>query len=221
MPADRSRGKNVGRPPRLSVDAIIAAADRILRAEGAEKLSMRRLAAELDSTPMALYYHVRDKDELLLLVIESHARRLPRPHFPEDPKERLLAAALTLYELLSERLWIVEVLTSDGLAAPSAMWMVEAMLQASVDYGHTPDHSVYVYRTIWNYIVGNLMLRLNRERRRAHTDSPVHCDRIIADLPPDTHPRLAAASPRWAELTSRDTHREALAAIVDALLPDR
>lgn len=129
MPAEVPRTRGVGRPPRLSLDAIVAAAARILQAEGPERLSMRRLATELGSTPMALYHHVRDKDELLVHVLESQARAMPRPDFPEEPRERLVAASVLLYELLAERPWIIEVLTGDDLIAPSALWIVEVMIR--------------------------------------------------------------------------------------------
>ncbi len=219
MSSEIPRAKGVGRPARLSLEAIIAAADHILQTEGSEKLSMRHLANELGSAPMALYYHVRDKDELLLLVMEAHARRMPRPEFPDDPRERLVEAAVLLYELLAERPWIVEVLTGDDLIAPSALWIVEVMIGAAVEYGHTPEQAVDVYRTIWYYIVGNLIIRVNGKRRRAQTGTPVYRDQVIADLQAGTHPNLALVAGRWAEITARDTHRQGLTALVDGLLP--
>ncbi|RKT88959.1 regulatory protein, tetR family [Saccharopolyspora antimicrobica] len=221
MPTEVPRPKNVGRPPRLSLEAIITAADRILHSEGAEKLSMRHLANELGSTPMALYYHVRDKDELLLLVMEMHAQRIPRPQLPDDPRERLVTTAVMLYDLLAERLWIIDVLTGDDLIAPSSLWFVEVMIDAAVEYGHSPEQAVYVYRTIWYYIVGDLIIRVNSKRRRARASHPVYEDEVIAGLTSGTHPQLAAVADRWAELNARDTHREGLAAIVDGLLPQR
>ncbi|MEV0674943.1 TetR/AcrR family transcriptional regulator [Actinosynnema sp. NPDC050436] len=221
MPVEGPRAKSVGRPPRLSLEAIIAAADRILEAEGSEKLSMRRLAREMDSAPMALYYHVRDKDELLLLVMEAHARRMPRPEFPDDPRERLVEAAVLLYGMLSERPWIVEVLTGDDLIGPSALWVVEVMVGAAVDYGHTPEEAVFVYRAVWFYIVGDLIIRVNSARRRARPGKLVYQDQVIADLEAGTHPRLAEVADRWAEITDRDTHRQGLTALVDGLLPRR
>lgn len=218
MPAKKPRAKSVGRPPHLSLDTIIAAADHILETEGAGKLSMRRLATELDSAPMALYYHVRDKDELLLLLMEAQARRIPRPDLPEDPRERLITVSNLLYELLADRLWIVQVLADDDLVAPSALWFVEEMIGAAVDYGHTPEQAVYVYRTIWYSIVGDLMIRVNGLRRRSRKTAPTHEDRVVAGLASGTHPHLAAVAGRWAELNARDTHRQGLAAIVDGLL---
>ncbi|WP_197321928.1 TetR/AcrR family transcriptional regulator [Saccharomonospora sp. NB11] len=218
MPAEVPRSRGVGRPPRLSLDAIVAAADRILRTDGPEKLSMRRLATELGSTPMALYHHVRDKDELLLLVMETHARRMTRPDFPDDPRERLVAAAILLHELLSEHLWIVDVLTGDDLIGPSALWIVEEMIDAAVEAGCTLDEAFHVYRAIWYYIVGDLIIRLNRTRRRARSTTPVHQNEVVANLTAGTHPRLAALADRWEDLNARDTHRWGLRAVVAGLL---
>ncbi|WP_336081579.1 TetR/AcrR family transcriptional regulator [Nocardia sp. SSK8] len=217
MPAQQSRAKG-GRPPRLTVTAIVAAADRILAAEGPEKLSMRRLASELDSAPMALYHHVRDKDHLLLLILEQHAEQISRPELPTDPAERLTAVALLLYELLAERAWIVEVLTTGDLFAPAALWFVDEMIGAAVAAGCTPEQGVAVYRAIWSYIVGSLIIQVNTARRRARADRPVYDDAAVADLAAGTFPHIAAVADRWTELGTRDTHRAGLPAIVAGLL---
>ncbi|CAM4495354.1 TetR/AcrR family transcriptional regulator C-terminal domain-containing protein [Nocardia ninae] len=219
MPGETDRKGKVGRPPRLSQDAIVVAADRLLRTEGADGLSMRRLAKELGSTPMALYHHVRDKDELLLLLLESHARHIPRREYSDDPRERLLEVACALYEGLAERPWIIEVLTSDPLFVPSAMGMVELMVAAAVDCGCSTEEAVDVYRTIWYYIVGDLIIRVNRERRKARLETAT--DPAMDRLDAEELPTLAAIADQWGELTYRDIHRNGLAAIVNGLLPPR
>lgn len=218
MQPPTKRTGRTGRPPRLSQEAIIAAAQRLLAAEGPENLSMRRLAKELSSTPMALYHHVRDKDELLLLLLEEHARGIPRPELPEDPRERLIAAAQLLHDVLADCPWIVEVLASDDLMAVSALWIVEAMVDAAIEYGLSPERAVGAYRIIWYYTVGELMIRVTRERRQAGADRPSHRDQAFAELAKDDYPRLASLAERWAELTVRDTHRQGLEAVVDGLL---
>jgi AcrR family transcriptional regulator len=70
------------------VDAAAAVVDR----DGIDGLTMRRVAEELDSSPMALYRHVRDKDELLVALLDRLVERLPRPDLPEDPRDRILVA---------------------------------------------------------------------------------------------------------------------------------
>lgn len=52
----------------LSEAEIVEAALRVVRADGVDKLSMRLLSRELGVSPMAPYYYVADKRELLDLV---------------------------------------------------------------------------------------------------------------------------------------------------------
>ena len=58
------------RSPSLSRDAIVEEAIRIIADEGLSGLTMRAVAARLGVTPMAAYYYVADKDELMRLVSE-------------------------------------------------------------------------------------------------------------------------------------------------------
>ncbi|MGB6457639.1 MAG: TetR family transcriptional regulator [Streptosporangiaceae bacterium] len=51
--------------PRLSKAAVVERGLALADAEGLDAVTIRRLAAELGVTPMALYWHFRSKDELL------------------------------------------------------------------------------------------------------------------------------------------------------------
>ncbi len=51
--------------PTLSREAVIGRAVAIADAEGLDAVTIRRVAQEFGVTPMALYWHVRNKDELL------------------------------------------------------------------------------------------------------------------------------------------------------------
>ncbi|UOR01676.1 TetR family transcriptional regulator [Leucobacter allii] len=50
---------------------VVAAALRVLDAQGLENCSMRRVAAELEVQPSALYHHVPDKQSLLALMADE------------------------------------------------------------------------------------------------------------------------------------------------------
>lgn len=72
------------RPPRsrrtpLSRDSIVEAALSVLDREGYDGFSMRAVADELGTGPASLYWHVRNKDELLNLVIDRVAGELEVP----------------------------------------------------------------------------------------------------------------------------------------------
>lgn len=55
---------------------VVAAALRVLATHGLEACSMRRVAAELDVQPSALYHHVPNKQSLLALMADEIVRRV-------------------------------------------------------------------------------------------------------------------------------------------------
>lgn len=55
----------------LSKDVIVAAARRVALREGIDGLTFQALGNELDAHPTSVYRHIRDKDELVLEVVDS------------------------------------------------------------------------------------------------------------------------------------------------------
>jgi AcrR family transcriptional regulator len=73
-----SRRDRPAKPP-LSREGTVAVALRIMRADGLEKLTMRRLAAELDTGPASLYVYVRNMAELHGVILDELLADLPWP----------------------------------------------------------------------------------------------------------------------------------------------
>jgi AcrR family transcriptional regulator len=71
--------------PRVPItrETILDAAARVLEQTGIDGLSMRRVADELGTGPASLYWHVRNKDELLQLLFERFNDEIELP--PPDP----------------------------------------------------------------------------------------------------------------------------------------
>jgi TetR/AcrR family tetracycline transcriptional repressor len=57
--------------PRLSKAAVVERGLALADAEGLEAVTIRRLASDLGVTPMALYWHFRNKEELLAGLADS------------------------------------------------------------------------------------------------------------------------------------------------------
>ncbi|NEY31312.1 TetR family transcriptional regulator [Streptomyces sp. PRKS01-65] len=219
MPQPPAPRKAPGRPPRISREEVVGAARRIVAEEGVDRLTMRRLAAEIGSTPMALYHHVRNKEELLVLLLDDYAARtLHRPRLPAAPRERVVVAAAAIHEALAACPWIVEVLTADDLMSASALWFVEQIVDGLIACGLTPERAVHGYRAIWYYTAGEIVVRATAARRRADHDRPTYRERVFGDLDPGELPRLAGLAERWAPLTAEDTYLDGLRALVDGLV---
>jgi TetR/AcrR family transcriptional regulator, tetracycline repressor protein len=69
---------------RLTREAIVDGALRVLDCEGAAKLSMRRIAQELGCGVGAIYWHVENKEQLIQLVFDRVIGEFPLPEV--DPK---------------------------------------------------------------------------------------------------------------------------------------
>jgi len=120
-PPWRTSRKSASRTP-LTRQAIVDAAMRVLDAEGVDGLSMRRVGEELGAGAASIYWHVRNKDELLQLVFERVISEieLPVPD-PSRWQEQLSKLAVQIRAVLNRhrdvaRLTLGRVPTGPSLA---------------------------------------------------------------------------------------------------------
>jgi AcrR family transcriptional regulator len=80
-------------------ERILAAAQRIHRAQGLGALSLRAVARDVGITPMAIYRHFQDKDALVMALVEAGFAKLEgyfaeaiRTRSPRKAIERALIA---------------------------------------------------------------------------------------------------------------------------------
>ncbi len=93
-PSTRSRP---AKPP-LSEQAVVEAGLRVLRREGLDAVTMRKVAAELDTGPASLYVYVAQREELLRLMLDAVVATVPLPELPAAPPgdwRRRLAGLVT------------------------------------------------------------------------------------------------------------------------------
>ena len=214
------RGRT-GRPPATSRAEILAATRRLIDQDGWDKLTVRRLAAELGIGATTLYHHVQDKADLLLLLIHEYAEQIPRPELPSDPRDRIVAAAVAMHDALAGWTWAAEVLTTDGFLArlsDSARWPVEAVLVGAVDHGCTPEQAVYLFRSIWYYTVGEILVRAHSAGGRPDRERAAGGEASSGGLGASDLPRLAEIGDQWVVLAAQDTYAQGLQAFVDGLL---
>lgn len=147
-PPRRSRRERPAKPA-LSRDGIVAAAVGIMRSEGLSKVTMRRLAQELDTGPASLYVYVANTAELHAAILDELLGPL-RVADGGDWRERLeglltsytatlfahpglARAALVIRPTGTHYLRLVEsvlaLLDEGGIAPAQAAWGVDILLQ--------------------------------------------------------------------------------------------
>ncbi|WP_327290520.1 TetR/AcrR family transcriptional regulator [Streptomyces sp. NBC_01198] len=213
----------VGRPPVTSRAQILAAARRLIDQDGWEKLTIRGLAAEIGIGATTLYHHVRDKDDLLFLLINEYADSIPHPELPADPRDRVIAAATAIHDALAAWPWAAEVLTTDGFISrlgESALWLVETIIAGAVESGCTPEQAVLVFRSVWYYTVGEILIRVRAyyNHQLAGEEVPLNAQAFPDTIDTSRLPHLASLSGQWATLAWQDTYPQGLPVFVDGLL---
>src|SRR5215211_8875628 len=88
----------------LTQEAIVDAGLELLERDGMVGLSMRKLAQELGTGAASLYWHVRDKEELLSLLLDRIVGEadVPEPD-PENWQAQVKELLRAARRLLSER----------------------------------------------------------------------------------------------------------------------
>jgi AcrR family transcriptional regulator len=113
----------------LSENAIVDAALAITRAEGLDAVTMRRVAAELDTGAASLYVYVRNRDELVRLMMDRVAGAVPRvaPE-PQRWREQVHDLMRRLREALEAHPGLASVLTGDVPTTENVLAGAESLL---------------------------------------------------------------------------------------------
>jgi AcrR family transcriptional regulator len=139
-----------GKRTPLSRELITSTAVDVVRREGLDALSMRRLAQELDVWPMSMYRHFRDKEELLDAVAAAGADDVALP-----AGTQLSAFAAEARALLERQ---PAELRRRTLTSPGVLRLSDAAVQALTDGGLAPAEAQAAWRAVLAYVVGSIEL---------------------------------------------------------------
>ncbi|MFW3172415.1 TetR/AcrR family transcriptional regulator [Geodermatophilus sp. CPCC 206100] len=119
-----------GRRPALTVADLTRAAVAVADAEGLAAVSMARVAAELGNATMALYRHVRSKEELLLLMADAAVEEPPPGLGEGDWRQQLTAWAAAVLAVLRRHPWFRDIPISGPPMGPGNLAWLDRGLAA-------------------------------------------------------------------------------------------
>ena len=159
-----------GRRPSLTVEDITAAAVRLADAEGLSAVSMARVAAELGNATMALYRHVKSKDELLLLMSDAALEEPPAAPAPGDWREQLTAWARDVLAMIHRHRWYRDIPISGPPMGPRNLRWFDRALGALADTGLAEGDKVVVVTGLLPLVHGQA--RLSLDLAAGYADDP-------------------------------------------------
>ncbi|MCU7827234.1 TetR/AcrR family transcriptional regulator [Kitasatospora sp. DSM 101779] len=141
----------------LTRDQIIRTAVELLDEEGLEGLNMRSLGKRLDSAATAVYWHVKNKDELVLQAADLvwHEIELPDPGLPEDWCEAAIALAVDLHEMFERHPWLVQAFGSYLFYGRGKARYDDHCLALYERAGFAPADADRIAASVFTYVLGN------------------------------------------------------------------
>jgi DNA-binding transcriptional regulator YhcF (GntR family) len=139
----------------LTRDRVVAAAVAIADAEGLAALSMRRVAATLDTATMSLYRHVRNKDQLLLLMTDRVFMKYPLPAPDHDWRSSLEALCRLQWHAYHRHPWVAQYVSmTRPQLIPRAMAHTERAMAVLKTVGLDVNDRLHAAVMLANYVRG-------------------------------------------------------------------
>jgi AcrR family transcriptional regulator len=184
------------RRPLLTRERVVEEALAVIAHDGANALTMRRLAARLGVVPGALYHHVRNKQQLHDLLLDGVLAEIDL-HL--DPSlawvEQLKVLAHRLRQVLEAHPGVAGILKTRDPLGPHSLALAEAFLSPLQTAGFGDREAGLAFFLLVDYTIGFAVsspaTSVNEQRvRDPAIRSQLH--QFFRSLPPDRFPALVA-----------------------------
>ena len=221
-PAERGHGG--GRRQPLGRDQIVRAAMHILDTEGLDALSMRRLGRELDAGATSLYWHVKDKDELLDLIVDATVAEVDLAR--DDPslpwRERAANVARDLRRVLVSHRGVSQIFGSRVTLGPNLLERFEQFVSIFRSAGFEGKALALANQTVLNYASGFAVFEARGvsgpiTEGRTVEEVQAITGSMLASLPPERFPTLLSILADMATITDDESFEFGLGRLLDGL----
>ncbi|MCY4428199.1 MAG: TetR/AcrR family transcriptional regulator C-terminal domain-containing protein [Halieaceae bacterium] len=148
----------------LGKEKIVACATEICEQSGFEAISMRSIAKTLGVTPMALYKHVKTKDELLNLVACEYLGlyRRKRNNHKKNPQQKVFEAFCEFKNLMLEKPILAHIIVRQPLDGEAAYRVGGELIGVLHECGFSEQKSAEVFVSLTSYTLGFVSVVFSR-----------------------------------------------------------
>ncbi len=154
----------------LTRNDIVAEAILLLNEEGLAKLSLRKLAARLNISAPTLYWHVKDKRELLDLMVEKifadYREKHPPVQKPPLPWHERIAWFMRMRYLALIEVRDAPLVLAGNRPTEAMLPSIERWLSLWIEAGFSHQEAFRTIMAVGNFIIGSA-LEYQAEAERA------------------------------------------------------
>ncbi|WP_306233752.1 TetR/AcrR family transcriptional regulator [Agrococcus beijingensis] len=188
MPAKRQR--KVASDSGLSKRRVVAEAIRLADDEGADGLSMRRLASELGAGAMSLYHYVAGKEELLDAMVDVVFDEIELPPEGTDWQSAMRRRAASARQVLARHPWAIGLMESRTSAGPANLRHHEAVTACLRKAGFPVLMATHANWLLDSYVYGFALQEASLPFDTAEELAGMVEGIYLPQLPPDEFPYL-------------------------------
>lgn len=134
------------------------AAIDLLDAEGIDGLSMRQLAGRLNSAATTMYWHVKSKDELIVLAADALWPEVDLPDLDTvDWRTAATTMATGLYAMILRHPWLVSAMSSHLLYGPGKARHDDHLLAVYEAAGFTGRDAAEATKVVFTFVLGTAL----------------------------------------------------------------
>jgi len=142
----------------LTREQIVRAAIDLLDAEGVDGLSMRQLGNHLGSAATTVYWHVKNKDELIVLAADALWAEVDLPDLDTvDWRTAATAMATDLYAMILRHPWLVPAMSSHLLYGPGKARHDDHLLAVYEAAGFTGRDAAEATKVVFTFVLGTAL----------------------------------------------------------------
>jgi TetR/AcrR family tetracycline transcriptional repressor len=190
-PTGGTSGRRRGRPAVLSRDLVLAAALRLVDEQGIERLTMRRLGAELGVDPMAIYHYLPDKSALFDGLIGRVFAEVEAPPPTGDWKQDLTALGAAFRQTLLAHANALPLLATRPPITEAAFELIEAAIGTLRDGGFSEQDAADGVDCLGRLVIGHALAEAATPPGDVGGGEVQHVE-AQRTLPPERFPHLAA-----------------------------
>jgi AcrR family transcriptional regulator len=219
----------------LTRNDIVQAAIRLADRDGLDALSMRRLGNELGAGATSLYWHVRNKDQLLDLildevvgevVVEAQAKLAEAgPSAADDWRLALEAVARALRQVLIRHRHVAPLMGERPTFGPNALDALEWLLSIMRRSGFSDRLALLASTTVVNWAAGWAVFEVRDPVGSAASDEERaaylgEMREFLSNLSADRYPTVAATVMLGFEIDADEQFEYGLERLLDGIAAD-
>lgn len=196
----RKRGSTPPPPPELTTtgagarvpltrDRVLRTAMAIADAAGIEAVTMRSIGAELRVTPMSLYHHVANKEQILNGLVDLVFTEIACPEPDEPWRPAMRRRAISAREVFVRHRWAAPLVNSRTDPGPATLRHHDAVIGNLRAAGFSIVMTAHAFAVLDSYIYGFALQEVTLPFRGPSEVAEI-AGPMIEQFPEDAYPHL-------------------------------